>query len=59
MRRKIFRELISVEEALSRLFEAVKPSRRVEEVSLVDCLGRVLAVDVYAPRDIPPFDRAA
>ncbi len=30
-----------------------------ERVRLSDALGRVLATDVFAPMDVPPFDRAA
>ncbi len=58
--RKEFRVLVSVEEALKTLFEAVKPAPLgVEEVPLLEALGRVLAEDVASPLDIPPFDRAA
>jgi len=35
------------------------PSLPAEEVALGDALGRVLAGDVAADRDLPPFDRAA
>ncbi|MHC1585977.1 MAG: molybdopterin biosynthesis protein, partial [Candidatus Hecatellaceae archaeon] len=58
MKRKIFRELISVEEALKRLLGRVKPLG-VEKVPLTEACGRVLAEDVFAFCDVPPFDRAA
>ncbi len=35
------------------------PALAAEEVALGDALGRVLARDVAADRDLPPFDRAA
>jgi molybdopterin molybdotransferase len=46
--------VISVEEALSRLLEPLKPLPP-EQISLVDGLGRVLAEDVVARRTQPPF----
>ena len=30
----------------------------IEIVSLMDSLNRILAEDIYADRDFPPFDRA-
>ncbi|HIP63241.1 MAG TPA: molybdopterin biosynthesis protein, partial [Archaeoglobus profundus] len=56
--RKIFRELISLDEAKKRLFSAVKIVQKVEEVPLTEAYGRVLAEDYYSEVDIPPFDRA-
>jgi molybdopterin molybdotransferase len=51
--------VVSVEEAL-RIVEGASgaPRRRVETVALADALGRVLAEDVLADRDMPPFTRA-
>ncbi|MEM1579126.1 MAG: molybdopterin-binding protein, partial [Archaeoglobaceae archaeon] len=57
--RKIFREIMTVEEAKKVLFENYKPLRKTEEVELIKATGRVLAEDVYAFFSIPPFDRAA
>jgi molybdopterin molybdotransferase len=50
--------MIPVEEALAIVLgaTAVLPD---EEVLLESALGRVLATDVVADRDLPPFDRAA
>lgn len=55
--RKIFHELPTLREALERVLEKVSPPG-VEEVALDDALGRVLASDVYAMVDSPPFDRS-
>ncbi|MBI4258590.1 MAG: molybdopterin molybdotransferase MoeA [Thaumarchaeota archaeon] len=55
-----FKELIRVEPALQRFFEALgETSRPVEQVPIMNALGRVLASDVKSKVDIPPFDRAA
>lgn len=56
---KIFHVLRGVEEALSVVFEKVKLSPKgVERVPLLNSLYRVLASDIYAPVDYPPFDRS-
>jgi molybdenum cofactor synthesis domain-containing protein len=55
----MFRKLLTLEEAkqaIQRHFEA-KPSG-VEEVPLLEACNRVLAEDVTAPLDIPPFNRS-
>ncbi len=56
--RKIFRELVSIEEAKRRLFERLKIEQEVEEVPLIEAYGRILAEDCYSNIDVPPFDRA-
>jgi putative molybdopterin biosynthesis protein len=56
--RKIFRELVSIEEAKERLFSRLKIEQEVEVVPLAEAYGRVLAEDCYSKVDIPPFDRA-
>ncbi len=53
------RDTIPLEEALSLLLDAVVPITRVEEIALDEADGRVLARDVIASTDVPPFDRAA
>jgi len=50
--------LISVEEALSKIFGFIEVLDK-EEKSLLDCLGQVLADDVYAPFDVPSQDNSA
>jgi putative molybdopterin biosynthesis protein len=59
MAQKIFRDLISVEEAKERLGEHFKPLSKVEKIPVEECYGRVLAQDIEAPIDVPPFDRAS
>ncbi len=60
MERKIFRELVSVEDARKLFREHFNPQpREVEAVSLEECAGRVLAENVEAAIDVPPFDRAS
>ncbi|MEM2882153.1 MAG: molybdopterin molybdotransferase MoeA [Candidatus Bathyarchaeia archaeon] len=57
---KIFKRLKGADEALRAFLSNVliAPSD-AEEVPIGDCLNRVLARDIVAPRDIPDFDRAA
>lgn len=50
--------MISVEEALEILLANV-PERSVERIQFQSALGRVLAEDLVATSDIPPFDRAS
>jgi molybdopterin molybdotransferase len=50
--------MVSVEQALEIVLRET-PALAAEEVPLDDALGRVLARDVIADRDLPPFDRAA
>ena len=50
--------MISVEEALERVLDYVdvlEPERK----PILDCLGQVLAEDVYSTIDIPPLDNSA
>jgi molybdenum cofactor synthesis domain-containing protein len=49
--------MISVAEAI-RIIEEQTEVLPVETVALADALGRVLAEDVVADSDLPPFDRA-
>lgn len=50
--------MITVEEALS-LVIGEKRNFGIEEVDLLHCVGRVVAIDVLADRDFPPFDRVS
>lgn len=55
-----FPRLFTVKEALAMLRERVgREVLEAEEVSLRMALGRVLAEDVKAPTDSPPYDRSA
>jgi molybdopterin molybdotransferase len=49
--------MISVAEAI-RIVKEQTESLAVESIALADALGRVLAEDVVADSDLPPFDRA-
>jgi molybdopterin molybdotransferase len=49
--------MISVSRAIDIVLEQVKP-QPVETVSLEHCYGRILAEDIIADSDVPPFDRS-
>ncbi len=50
---------LSLDEALSQALNAVSPLTDVEHVSLFDASNRVLAQDVIARCDVPPWDNSA
>ncbi len=52
------RPAISADEALSRILQHFRPLAPVER-ALEDALGLVLAEDVRAPNDVPPFANSA
>lgn len=54
-----FTSTIPLHEALAHIHAAARPVVRVETVPLANALGRVLAEDVSAQGDVPPFARAA
>ena len=55
-----FGDTISLDRARRALIsQAVHPIARTERVPLLEAHGRVLAVDVVADVDVPPFSRAA
>ncbi len=56
--RKVFRDVVTIDESRKLLFTHFKPERKTEVVPLHLATGRVLARDVYALTDVPPFDRA-
>ncbi len=49
--------MISVDEALNKILSNVLPLG-FEKISLLDALGRVIAEDIYAKRNIPPLDNS-
>lgn len=59
MTMKPFKELMPREEAVKIILEKVKHVTRTEKVPIQDSIGRVLAVDVVAGFNVPPFDRAS
>jgi molybdenum cofactor synthesis domain-containing protein len=54
-----FKELISLEEAQERLFSRIKPTLQTEQVELAVAQNRIIARDIIATIDVPPFSRAA
>ncbi|MDK9698120.1 MAG: molybdopterin molybdotransferase MoeA [Siculibacillus sp.] len=52
-------ELMRIEDALERVAARVPPIAETEVVTLVEADGRVAAVDLVAPVDLPPFDNSA
>ncbi len=53
------RETIPLEQARALIFESVRPVTRIESVPLDRAHQRVLAREVIAAQDVPPFSRAA
>jgi molybdopterin molybdotransferase len=49
--------MLTVEEALEKILARIEPLG-TEKVSLLEALGRVIAEDIYTPRDIPPLDNS-
>ena len=52
-------KLLTVDAALAAIAEGIRPVRGMERVALLDADGRVLAVDLAAPMDLPPFRNSA
>ena len=53
-----FGDVITLEAALAILDKTGAPIDRIETIALAEANGRVLAADVVARRDVPPFSRA-
>jgi molybdopterin molybdotransferase len=51
--------LMPIDEVERILRERVKPVAEIEQVPIACALGRVIARDVVAPLDLPPFDNSA
>jgi len=51
--------LLAIEDVERLINERVTPVAETEAVALKDARGRVLAADVFAPIDLPPFDNSA
>ncbi|HZH33902.1 MAG TPA: hypothetical protein VEX64_03625 [Pyrinomonadaceae bacterium] len=49
--------MISISDALE-IIEQNTPSLEAEHVALADAVGRVLADEIYADMDLPPFNRS-
>ncbi len=52
-------ELMPIEDARARVLAAIPSALPPETVALADALGRVLATDVAAATDLPPWDNSA
>jgi molybdopterin molybdotransferase len=51
--------LMSIDEATALIAERLSPVSASETVALISADGRILAQDVTAPIDLPPFDNSA
>ena len=51
--------MISVEEARRIILENIRPLKETEAKEMCSCLGRVLAFDLMAKENIPPFSNSA
>jgi len=56
---RLFRALLSYEEAKAVIDRHIEAITRIETVPIDDAVGRVLAEDFIALMDVPPFNRAA
>jgi molybdenum cofactor synthesis domain-containing protein len=59
MKTRPFQRTIPLEEARAIIDRAIHPIDRTEQVALQHASGRVLAQDLVATADVPPFARAA
>ena len=51
--------LLAIDDVERLIHERVTPVAEIETAALKDARGRVLAADVVAPIDLPPFDNSA
>jgi len=56
---KPFGTLIPFDQAIKLVDESIKPLSRTEVIGIDDAVGRVLAEDIVATQNTPPFNRAA
>lgn len=54
-----FHKTIPLDDAIALVIGAARPIERTVRAPLEEAAGRVLAADVVAGADVPPFDRAA
>jgi molybdenum cofactor synthesis domain-containing protein len=59
MAMKPMKSLLGLEEGMRIIMDAVHPIGRTERVGLLEAVGRVLAEEMTAGMDVPPFARAA
>jgi molybdopterin molybdotransferase len=51
--------LLTLAQALDRMLSTVKPLDEIETLDLTDAAGRVTALPVVSPVNVPPFDNSA
>ena len=56
---KPFGALLPFEQALKVVIESIETITRTEVIGIDEAVGRVLAEDIVATQNTPPFDRAA
>ena len=56
---KPMKTLLDLEEGMRIVMGAAQPIERTEQVTLLEAAGRILAEEVCASMDVPPFARAA
>lgn len=59
MRMKPFKDLMPRKEAIKIIMENVEPVTKTEIIPIQESINRVLAVEMVAGFDVPPFDRAS
>lgn len=52
-------QMLAVDEALARVTQGLRPVPETEDVALLDAQGRLVAHDILAPIDLPPFFNSA
>ena len=50
---------ITVSDAMARIMQIVEPKKECETIALMSALGRVLAVDITSPADVPNHTNSA
>lgn len=56
--KSVYKNLVSFESAVDTALREFEPITETEICNLFDSVGRILAENVYAPRNNPPFNRA-
>lgn len=56
--KSVYKKLVSFQDAVRLAFGNVEPVEGRESIDIRDSAGRILARNVYAPRDNPPFNRS-
>lgn len=52
-------QMLSVDDAIARVTSGLQPVHEIEQLGLLDADGRILAEEVIAPVDLPPFFNSA